>query len=309
MSSLIASLSSISLTPPYPQTLHGRPLFPSHHRRSISVIPIHNRIRRCHVKCSYAGASIERDSRSATIDVTADVRTEKLVVLGGSGFVGSAICKAAVSKGIEVTSLSRSGRPRVSESWVDQVNWIPGDVFYANWDEVLLGATAVASTIGGFGNEEQMTRINGEANVVAVNAAKEFGVPKFILITVHDYNLPSFLLQSAYFTGKRKAEAELLSKYPNSGVVLRPAFIYGKRKVDGFEIPLDLVGEPWEKILSATESFTKPLNSLPASDLVLVPPISVDDLALAVVNAVRDDDMFGIFTVDQIKQAAANVKV
>lgn len=261
------------------------------------------------MKCSYAGASIERDSRSATIDVTADVRTEKLVVLGGSGFVGSAICKAAVSKGIEVTSLSRSGRPRVSESWVDQVNWIPGDVFYANWDEVLLGATAVASTIGGFGNEEQMTRINGEANVVAVNAAKEFGVPKFILITVHDYNLPSFLLQSAYFTGKRKAEAELLSKYPNSGVVLRPAFIYGKRKVDGFEIPLDLVGEPWEKILSATESFTKPLNSLPASDLVLVPPISVDDLALAVVNAVRDDDMFGIFTVDQIKQAAANVKV
>ena len=29
-------------------------------------------------------------------------------VLGGSGFVGSAICKAAVSKGIEVISLSRS---------------------------------------------------------------------------------------------------------------------------------------------------------------------------------------------------------
>lgn len=29
------------------------------------------------------------------------------MVLGGSGFVGSAICKAAVSKGIEVISLSR----------------------------------------------------------------------------------------------------------------------------------------------------------------------------------------------------------
>lgn len=43
------------------------------------------------------------------------------------------------------------------------------------------------------------------------------GVPKFILISVHDYNLPSFLLSSAYFTGKRKAESEVLSKYPNSG--------------------------------------------------------------------------------------------
>jgi len=31
----------------------------------------------------------------------------QIVVLGGSGFVGSAICKAAVSKGIEVVSLSR----------------------------------------------------------------------------------------------------------------------------------------------------------------------------------------------------------
>lgn len=43
------------------------------------------------------------------------------------------------------------------------------------------------------------------------------GVPKFILISVHDYNLPSFLLSSGYFTGKRKAESEVLSKYPNSG--------------------------------------------------------------------------------------------
>lgn len=50
-----------------------------------------------------------------------------------------------------------------------------GDVFYANWDEVLVGATAVVSTLGGFGSEEQMKRINGEANVVAVNAAKDFG--------------------------------------------------------------------------------------------------------------------------------------
>jgi len=39
----------------------------------------------------------------------------------------------------------------------------------------LVGATAVVSTLGGFGNEEQMKRINGEANTIAVNAAKEYG--------------------------------------------------------------------------------------------------------------------------------------
>ena len=91
--------------------------------------------------------------------------------------------------------------------------------------------------------------------------------------------------------------------------MLRPGFIYGKRKVDGFEIPLDLVGEPLEKILRATESFTKPLNSLPASDLLLAPPVSVDDVALAVVNAITDDDFFGVYTIEQIKEAAEKVKV
>ncbi|XP_021675945.1 uncharacterized protein At1g32220, chloroplastic isoform X2 [Hevea brasiliensis] len=235
------------------------------------------------VKCSYAEPNLKDDYKSAAIDVVADIKTERVVVLGGNGFVGSAICKAAVSKGIEVISLNRSGRPTYPDSWVDQVTWISGDVFYANWDEVLVGATAVVSTLGGLGSEEQMLRINGEANVAAVNAAKEFG--------------------------KRKAESEVLSKYPNSGVVLRPGFIYGKRRVDGFEIPLDLVGQPLERILRATENFTKAFSSLPASDLLLAPPVNVDDVALAVINAVTDDDFFGIFTIEQIKEAAQKVKV
>ncbi|RDX87038.1 putative protein, chloroplastic, partial [Mucuna pruriens] len=263
---------------------------------------LHFKNHRFAVNCSYAEAGVSADSISNTIDVVADVRSERIVVLGGNGFVGSAICKAAVSRGIEVISLNRT-------TYILRCMGRSRDVFYVNWDEVLLGATAVVSTLGGFGSDEQMKRINGEANVVAVNAAKEYGIPKFILISVHDYNLPSFLLSSGYFTGKRKAESEVLSKYPNSGIVLRPGFIYGKRRVDGFELPLDLVGEPVEKILQAVESFTKPLSSLPASDLLLAPPVSVDDVALAVINGVTDDDFFGIFTIEQIKEAANKVRV
>lgn len=45
---------------------------------------------------------------------------------------------------------------------------------------MLPGATTVVSTLGGFGSEEQMQRINGEANIVAVNAAKEFGDYSFL---------------------------------------------------------------------------------------------------------------------------------
>lgn len=92
-------------------------------------------------------------------------------------------------------------------------------------------------------------------------------------------------------------------------MVLRPGFIYGRRRVDGFEIPLDLIGVPLERILRATENINKVFSSLPASDLLFAPPVSVDDVALAVINAVTDDDFFGIFTIEQIKEAAQKVKV
>ncbi|KAG4955052.1 hypothetical protein JHK87_040646 [Glycine soja] len=79
-------------------------------------------------------------------------------------FVGSAICKAAaVSRGIQAISLSRFVKS--------------GDVFCVNWDEVLVGATSVVFNTWRFGSEEQMKRINGEANVVAMNIAREYGEP------------------------------------------------------------------------------------------------------------------------------------
>lgn len=78
--------------------------------------------------------------------------------------------------------------------------------------------------------------------------------------------------------------------------------------MNGIEVPLDLVGEPVDKIFGAAESFIRPLRSLPASDLLLAPPVNVDDLALAVIKAIKDDDFFGIFTIEQIKEAAAKMR-
>ncbi|KVH88747.1 NAD(P)-binding domain-containing protein [Cynara cardunculus var. scolymus] len=321
MSSSLSYAAPISRLPSS-HSPNSTPLFPSSIRSHVSYPISHtNRLLKFGVKCSYADAGI-KDTNSVTIDVEANIKAEKIVVLGGSGFVGSAICKAAVSRGIEVISLSRSGRPTTLSSWEDQVTWITGDVFYVNWDEVLPGATAVISTLGGFGSEEQMQRINGEANVIAVTAAKEYGIPKFILISVHDYNIPSFLLSSGYFTGKRKAESEIMEKVAAVNAVKDDDF-FGiftinqikeaaggvKVKMADYEIPLDLIGEPLERFIRATTSFTKPLSSLPAVDRVLAPPICVDDVAVAAVNAVKDDDFFGIFTINQIKEAAGGVKV
>ena len=39
-------------------------------------------------------------------------------------------------------------------------------------------------------------------------------------------------------------------------------------------IPFDLMGEPPERILRATENFTRPLSSLAVSHVLLDPPVS-----------------------------------
>lgn len=89
-----------------------------------------------------------------------------------------------------------------------------------------------------------------------------------------------------------------------SGTILRPGFIYGKRRFNGMDIPLDVVGEPLERALAAAASFIRPLQKLPASDLLLAPPVSVDDVAVAAIRALQDDYYFGIFTIEQIKEMA-----
>ena len=55
----------------------------------------------------------------------------KVVVVGGSGFVGSALCKAAVARGADVFSVSRGGKPGAKQladsSWAREVTWLKGD--------------------------------------------------------------------------------------------------------------------------------------------------------------------------------------
>ncbi|MCO5615052.1 hypothetical protein L7F22_069340 [Adiantum nelumboides] len=100
----------------------------------------------------------------------------KLLVLGGTGFVGTPVCKEALQRGLPVMSLSRSGRPKLQESWTFEVTWIQGSLFEPDkWKDVLKETSAVISCVGGFGSNETMRKINGDANVAAINAAHDSG--------------------------------------------------------------------------------------------------------------------------------------
>ncbi|KAL8209949.1 hypothetical protein R6Q57_006681 [Mikania cordata] len=147
---------------------------------------------------------------------------EKLLVLGGNGFVGSHICKEALDRGLSVASLSRSGKSSIQESWATKVNWHQGDLLSGDsWKEALDGVTSVISCVGGFGSNAHMYKINGTANINAVRAASEKGIKRFVYISAADFGMINYLIQG-YYEGKRATETELLTKFPYGREILSP---------------------------------------------------------------------------------------
>lgn len=210
--------------------------------------------------------------------------TEKLLVLGGNGFVGSHICKEALDRGLTVASLSRTGRSSIQDSWANSVIWHQGNLFSTDsWKDALKGVTSVISCVGGFGSNAQMYKINGTANINAIRAASEEGVKRFVYISAADFGIANYVLQG-YYEGKRAAETELLTRYPYGGIILRPGFIYGTRRVGSMKLPLGVIGSPLEMILQRA----KPLSQIPLVGPLFTPPVNVTAVAKVAVRAATD---------------------
>ncbi|MCJ1364706.1 hypothetical protein MMC16_003821 [Acarospora aff. strigata] len=82
---------------------------------------------------------------------------KKIVVCGGNGFLGSRICKSAVARGWDVTSISRSGEPTWSSvtsspnppPWSTSVSWEKADILKpSTYKPLLQDADAVVHTMG-----------------------------------------------------------------------------------------------------------------------------------------------------------------
>ncbi|KAL8763355.1 MAG: hypothetical protein Q9184_000826 [Pyrenodesmia sp. 2 TL-2023] len=82
---------------------------------------------------------------------------KRIVVCGGNGFLGTRICKVAVGRGWEVTSISRSGEPTWSSvtssptapPWSTSVSWQKADILKpATYKSLLKDADAVVHSMG-----------------------------------------------------------------------------------------------------------------------------------------------------------------
>ena len=152
----------------------------------------------------------------------------RLLVVGGSGYLGRHIVRAGLRQGLAVSSFSRSGAPPPSVLTDDLqgTEWLSGSA--ESTDDVakaLDGVGAVVSCLGTpFGTRESILRINGEANVAITKAAKEAGAERYVYVSAATFRLMESTFPDswgAYFEGKRLAEAAVAEHFGDDGAVLK----------------------------------------------------------------------------------------
>lgn len=97
---------------------------------------------------------------------------QKILVVGGNGFVGSAVCRMALSRGMEVTSISSSGKPYKTPkghtpAWVERVEWRKADALNPeSYSDILPSVDAVVHTIGTLLDNTQYKQRMQEGDII-----------------------------------------------------------------------------------------------------------------------------------------------
>ncbi|KAL3904247.1 MAG: hypothetical protein SGILL_010142 [Bacillariaceae sp.] len=229
----------------------------------------------------------------------------KVLVLGGTGFVGSRVVKQLIQRGVQVTATSRDGRDGtlaldVTKEGIDVEKEI---------EALSRGCTAVISCIGAIGTPNDAS-VNA-ASGLAAKGAKAAGVDRFVYISVapevKELGKGIDLLED-YMKGKTFSQASIATSFPSGATIIEPTFIYGG---DAFSLTPPRVasfyGEFIESLLSSgpIRAITK-VAPEGIVKIALEPPVSVDSVAAAAVNgALGPAGYVELDTYDKIKSAAA----
>jgi len=95
----------------------------------------------------------------------------KILVVGGNGFIGSAVCKAALARGMQVTSISSSGKPYTSAkghspAWASKVDWQKGDALIPEtYAHIMPTVGGVVHTLGTLLEDGQYKKALGEGSL------------------------------------------------------------------------------------------------------------------------------------------------
>jgi len=254
-----------------------------------------------------------RIANRAAIEARADADAPRVVVLGGSGFVGARVVDALARRGARVTSVSRAGEAPAGASEARAIDLADASAAREKLADALRDVDCVVSCVGVIGgDDEAMRRGNGECNKVAIEAAKRAGVARFVYVSVASA-VPDVVgktpLMRGYFEGKEAAEACLRENYAEGDYfIVKPSFVYGG---DAFSLTPPRVTKTYGDVLAKVLG-SGPVKALAAKApgpiaLTLAEPVSVEDVAGACVAGALGT--YGASNVvdgtDEIKKAAA----
>ena len=248
----------------------------------------------------------------AVLTASASLASVRVAVFGGSGFLGSRICKTLSLAGCDVVSISRAGKaPKwaASESWSEQVEWKSADLLMD--ESITLGRIdGAVSCIGNvrparnfedgsfFGlhwDAAAMQAENGAVNARAVEAAQLSGASHFVYVSVDSMTKYAFggALED-FVAGKLEAEAAVRRSFGENGATfVAPHLLYGgerfasvgKLMASVFALPPVrgyLAG--FRKLKSGVSSGFGPQDA--SSEVFASPPTLVEDAAQAVAACV-----------------------
>lgn len=248
------------------------------------------------------GASVAALIATTGIDpANAFESTEKVLVLGGTGFVGSQVCKKLKLMGIDYTSTSRDGRDGTIA-----VDFCSDENVSDKIAELSKGYTAVISTVGTIGTESDLS-VNKGSGLAAIGAKKS-GVKRFVYISVapevrESASGLSFLKD--YMDGKQFSEETIKNSNFDSYTIIAPTFIYGG---DKFAISPPRVAEGYGSLVESVLSsglFRYAASISPGIvGIALEPPVNVATVADAAIAASLGLTDSVLDTYDEIKSAS-----
>jgi len=236
----------------------------------------------------------------------------RVLVFGGSGYIGRRVCRVLSEAGASVVSVSQSGRPPpyyAPASWADSVEWISEVDLESPTAVVDIGGAvgtvdAAVSCVGncrpvsdewpfppiGLGwDDKKLRKENGAVNEAAVQIADSCGASRFTFVSV-SYESAKALEGplEGYMDGKRRAEAAAAEAFgTDRTVVVGPSFVYGGKRFAIFgKIYRAVVTSFFAKAYVSGNDSLRNLSAAPVEDwaekMIFSAPAQVDDVALAV---------------------------
>ena len=205
----------------------------------------------------------------------------EVLVAGGTGFIGSYLCRALAEGGHDVTALSRSGGETP-----DGVDVVTGDV--TDYDSVagavegrdaVVNLVALSPLFEPKGGNVMHDRIHRGGTENLVRAAEDGGVEGFLQLSALGADPNG---ETAYIRAKGQAE-EIVRESGLDWTIFRPSVVFG----EGGEFV------SFTKRLKGMFAPGVPLYPLPGGGKTRFQPIHVEDLVPMLVDALEADEHVG----------------